>query len=344
VIVHTSFNNPNSRLLALDAENGQLLWQAKLNLHGYVSNAIADIDGDGRNEVLLAMRSNTIYCFDGNGRERWHTITGGNAFFWTPAVADINGDGRCEIIAGVRRTNERGNSWFVLDDKGQIQGEYKMPGGANAAPLVADINEDNQLDIILPGSDKGLLRCLTFGGKAQGTRMEWFSHRYDARRKGGLQQLAKRFAGADFSQAELTDSFIETSRDFNALLGRDAARIKIAGRVVRAGRHTLAVWEDPNPWNETAPLLDTAAIAENLSVDVEMYLNESESRALTILNLRPQSIDVQIRRIKGTDWDLQLYEVINVPRKEGRPVGDILADLNTAGQSIWLEVKPARSG
>jgi outer membrane protein assembly factor BamB len=491
VIVHTSFNNPNSRLLALDTEDGKVLWQAKLNLHGYVSNAIADIDGDGQNEVLVALRSNTIYCFDGNGRERWHTVTGGNAFFWTPAVADINGDGRCEIIAGVRGINERGKSWFVLDDQGQLLGEYEMPGGANATPLVADLDRNRQIDIILPGSDKGLLRCLTFDGPAQAARLEWVSHRYDAarsgykpagiisekapvvkkpplnletrwmknpdwgkntlqislpliksrrmvieavqenpygsreimlydadstdypdeievelaaagqhqltirvwnpsdwrspiavwkdkcvlgslvkytkmlqqkldllqetarrtlpsspalsqmlqerfaQRQGGLQQLFNRFYSADFSQAPTAAAFLEADHEFNHLIEQDIVLAEIAGQAIRGNQPTLAAWEDPNPWNEKTTEFEPQRISGTISVRIPLYRSEYESRAITLVNLRPESMDVQIRKDSESRRSVQVYEILTVPRQDGTWVGDALAELNSA-QTVHL--------
>ena len=184
VAINTSYNNPNSRLVVLDAGDGALVWDARLNLHGYTAAAIADIEGDGSNEVILPLRSNTIYCFSGDGTERWKTTTGGHAYFWTAAVVDINADGRCEIIGAVRDTNEDGKSWFVLDEHGSVLGAYEMPGGADCAPLVADVDKDGGLDIILSGSRQGLVRCFTFGGKAQGARAPWMSQRYDDARQG----------------------------------------------------------------------------------------------------------------------------------------------------------------
>lgn len=184
VVAHTSYNNPRSRVLALDAMTGNLVWEAPINLHGYAGNAIADLDGDGKNEVLVALRSNTIYCFDHTGKEKWHTITGGQAYFYSPAIADIDGDGKCEIIGGVRDTNERGNSWFVLSDRGELLREYPIPGGSPATPLIGDINKDGVLEIVLAGTKAGLLRCVSFGGKSQNARLLWVSPRFDAARTG----------------------------------------------------------------------------------------------------------------------------------------------------------------
>ncbi len=487
VVVHTSFNNPNSRLIAMDATNGQVVWEAKLNLHGYVSNTIVDLDGDGLNEVMVALRSNTIYCFEGNGRERWHTVTGGQAFYWTPAVADLDGDGRCEIVAGVRRSNERGKSWFVLNDQGRLLGEYDMPGGANAAPLVADLDQDNRIDIILPGSDKGLLRCITFGGPARGARMEWVSHRYNAARlgyvpakqsvkpvnlrsvtpqmlnvqwesvptwglnrlavispkingdrivievsqvdasgrresylydyvpedipaefpvalagkgthkvtirywdpsdwsspqaewtdtftlhsfqsfrsemerklsglvavseklwksnpslahlmgdryslrSGSLRQLNQRFLRMDVGFAPNMDAFLKALHKFNTHMKEDFALARIAEETNNTGASiSLAVWEDPNPWDELNPIFESKIISGDLAIDIPLYTGEYESRALTVVNLRPENLSVQIRPNDNAQKAVKLYEVIEVPRQNGTWVEDALSGMNEA--------------
>ncbi|MCC6488930.1 MAG: VCBS repeat-containing protein [Candidatus Hydrogenedentes bacterium] len=183
-VLQTSFNTVRPRLIALNAEDGSLAWESPLTLQGYAAISIADLEGDGTNEVFVADRSNTIYCFNGDGSRRWATTTGGHSFMWPPAVADLDGDGRCEVIAGVRDQNEDGKSWFVLDDAGTLLGAWPIPGGMNAAALVADVDHDGRLDVVLTGSDAGIVRCVTFGGKADGARAPWVSPRYDSARTG----------------------------------------------------------------------------------------------------------------------------------------------------------------
>ena len=185
-VLQTSFNTVKPRLIALNAEDGSLAWESPLTLQGYAAISIADLDGDGSNEVFVAERSNTIYCINGDGSRRWATTTGGQSYMWPPAVADLDGDGRCEVIAGVRDQNEDDKSWFVLNDAGTVLGAYPMPGGMNAAALVADVDHDDRLDVVLTGSDAGIVRCVTFGGKAVGARVPWSSPRYDSARTGAV--------------------------------------------------------------------------------------------------------------------------------------------------------------
>ncbi len=494
VIVHTSYNNPRSRILALDLESGSLLWEAPLNLHGYASNAIADVDGDGINEAVVALRSNTIYCFEGNGKERWHTITGGHAFFFAPAIADIDGDGRCEILAGVRDTNERGNSWFVLNDMGEILGEYPIHGGSPATPLVGDINADGILDIILPGTKAGLLRCVTFGGPHKGVRLPWVSPRYDAARTGFVPNAtAKSRVSRDTlsakTESELTIEWLDTptwgKNEFritnvprtseevclqvcaNDPLGRQTTRVwrlssgelpevvpvqligaghhkvtvalydgggqgaclgkaehhvrlpaframgnhvreqlkiveqvagnlpsessamarllmerkaqresalrvleqsvaktnltympdvdklakeverfrselvfdtRLANRIARFAQenpqHVLAVWRDPNPWDEVSAMLDGEDLFTKEIIPVTLYKSEYESVAVNVLNVTAEPITAQLRVGEKNRSALLFYEVIDTPRSDGSWVPDALAELNSANSII----------
>ncbi|RLF59105.1 MAG: hypothetical protein DRN25_04410, partial [Thermoplasmata archaeon] len=62
------------------------------------SPAIADIDGDGKNEVVACSRDGHIYAFDSNGDVEWEYSIGATIDS-SPAIADIDGGG-VEIIVG----------------------------------------------------------------------------------------------------------------------------------------------------------------------------------------------------------------------------------------------------
>ena len=484
--VLTSFNNPDSRLWVFDADDGSVAWSAKLNLHGYPAVAMADLEADGSMEVVVANRSNTVYCFNGDGTERWHTYTGGHAICWTPAIADIDGDGQCEVITGTRDANERGKSWFVLDAEGHIKGEFALAGDADMAPLVGDLDQDGRIDIVLASMQAGVLRCVTFGGPTESARIEWASHRRDAarqacvpaktisqrepmpsvpaelranwkepvvwgrneltvawptlgtdravievaatdplgrreahvkdvspaelpdtlsidlvgtgkhtvnvrildpeaanqctfehteqvvlkgfegftarvsnhldslntvadalgdkapstaqmlrerraRRMGALEQLAERAKETDLSHAPNADTLTRAIVGFTKAVDEDLelARIAVAINETQPGL-TFAVWEDPNPWDLTPPLLEGGQPSGTVSIQIPLYLGEYESRCLSLLNLEQKPVCLQVRLPEEVRESIRLYECIETLGRDGDWLPDALAEPNSA--------------
>src|SRR6185295_6216499 len=94
-----------------DAATGAFKWRLPLPGSGFIGNnigfpdspvtpAVADIDGDGRDECLFSI-VNTLYAIgttaDGSaGEVRWTLELPGR--LGTPSIADANGDGSLQIL------------------------------------------------------------------------------------------------------------------------------------------------------------------------------------------------------------------------------------------------------
>ena len=82
------------------AEDGQL--DAAI----YASPALADLEGDGRLEIVFGAADQRIYAIDGRGRDLpgWPVVAreGGNIakILSSPAIGDLDGDGSPEIVEG----------------------------------------------------------------------------------------------------------------------------------------------------------------------------------------------------------------------------------------------------
>ena len=121
VITRSNVGNATC-LIALDAATGAFLWRTRDAMQGYVSNAIVDLEGDGKNEVIHADKGNFVYCENADGSRRWQVELGGRGIFWAPAVADIDGDGHLEILATTRDSDpkDKANA-FVVSDDGKVK-------------------------------------------------------------------------------------------------------------------------------------------------------------------------------------------------------------------------------
>jgi hypothetical protein len=100
---HVSFEH---LLGGWDAASGSWLPAFPIPVEGWeivTSPAVADVDGDGRAEVLNGTSGDVLHAFadDGSEPRGWPKQTGG----WlmaAPSVGDVDGDGKLEVVAVTR--------------------------------------------------------------------------------------------------------------------------------------------------------------------------------------------------------------------------------------------------
>ena len=137
---------------------------------------VADIDGDGNQEILFSSNDGKVHCFNLDGTEHgaWpFSLDGRSSAFLTmasrPAVADLNGDGKLEVVFATysekdARTANRG-TLYVLDCTGKVLARRMLEpywgssGGPNAGfaePVLADVDNDGRLEIALTTESAGV--------------------------------------------------------------------------------------------------------------------------------------------------------------------------------------------
>src|SRR5690606_30457847 len=85
--------------------------------------AAADLDGDGRDEILLARQDHFVTVLDSTGKEMWSSKL---QFYRRPPfvnlvrAGDIDGDGKLEVIVG-------GENWrfYAFDASGKELWNYE---------------------------------------------------------------------------------------------------------------------------------------------------------------------------------------------------------------------------
>ncbi len=123
---------------------------------------VADINFDGRNEILYPSASGKVFCFDLEQNLLWS--------YWvcddttkeiaSPlTVCDINGDGLSEIIFTTiaAKASKKPGSLVILDSRGnEIQKiqlppslELSLANGSIAKPVIMDIDHDGVQEIVL---------------------------------------------------------------------------------------------------------------------------------------------------------------------------------------------------
>ena len=136
-IAFTTWNS--NTLVALHGDGSGTIFEVS----GYDGNAgvlIADVDGDGKPEVIASTTGDKIAAVDASGKAKWTSATFGLSPYPQPAVADLDGDGDVEVVFDVA----------VLD--GATGATVTTLSGITTSwrtPVLADIDQDGTQEIIL---------------------------------------------------------------------------------------------------------------------------------------------------------------------------------------------------
>ncbi len=146
--------------------------------YGLIENAqpnpaVADLDGDGHREVIFASYDGRVHAFwldrTEHGDWPYAVYNPGEGFFRfasEPAVADLDGDGSAEVLfaSWVQKGTNQTGRLHILDSLGHPLQEVSLPAafgdnwnGALAAPTLADIDGDPDLEVVLNTAHSGLV-------------------------------------------------------------------------------------------------------------------------------------------------------------------------------------------
>ena len=123
--------------------------------------AIADVNGDGKPDIVVSLLQNgfSILAGNGNGTFQPPNTQGIPAPATNPyavAVADLNGDGKADLVF----PNGNGISVFLGNGNGTFQAQTVYPGIGDAV-VVADMNGDGRPDIVTTDWHFGIVNVLT---------------------------------------------------------------------------------------------------------------------------------------------------------------------------------------
>jgi hypothetical protein len=156
---------------------GRVNWSTYNSANGESWPTCGDIDGDGRDEIIIGLGSYPTYggwfeVFDydaGNlvhkvwGRVNWSSYNSANGESW-PTCGDIDGDGRDEVIVGFSSYPANGG-WFEVFDYDAGNLVHKVWGRVNwssynsangeTRPACGDIDRDGRDEIVIGLGDGG---------------------------------------------------------------------------------------------------------------------------------------------------------------------------------------------
>jgi Zn-dependent metalloprotease len=151
----------------------------------FSSPAVGDIDNDGDKEIVIesTTKGGKVYAFhnDGSLVDNWpKTISeegdsceGGNLS--SPALVDIDKDGDLEIFVGSPSKDGKVYGWHhdgtVLDGWPK-QTEQKQPSRFHSSPVIADLDDDNNFEIIIVTNEAKLYAWHSDGNEVEGSPIE----------------------------------------------------------------------------------------------------------------------------------------------------------------------------
>ena len=115
--------------------------------------ALVDLNNDGADEIILC-HNEEINVIDGQGNVLWTQPLVGGMAQYPAAVGDINKDGILEIVSLTAYGNARGGI-NVFDASGNVlMATVTNNNPLICAPVLADLNNDSELEIIFCGRGK----------------------------------------------------------------------------------------------------------------------------------------------------------------------------------------------
>jgi len=135
----------NGDLAALDG-HGHLLpgWPIKGPNYTATPPTLADINGDGIDEIFVEEENWTLAGYDAHGKPLpgWPVYIDNGQQLFTPTIADIDGDGKPEIIAASESISPGGVKVYAWHGNGTLVKGFpiRVPNGLTETfPVVADV-------------------------------------------------------------------------------------------------------------------------------------------------------------------------------------------------------------
>lgn len=135
-----------------------------------VNAVLADLDGDGRREILFASYDGKVHAWwlDKTEKHNWPYVVPGSGFRFAaePVVVDLDDNGEAEVIF-TTWPQKGGNAvgrLIVLDMRGNLLHSVDLPAprggnwnGGLAAPTIAQVDSDPEFEVVIGTSRSGVV-------------------------------------------------------------------------------------------------------------------------------------------------------------------------------------------
>lgn len=296
----------------------------------------ADLDGDGKMEILFASYDGKLHAYwlDKSEHGNWpYPVTqpgeGFIRFASEPVVADLDGNGTAEVVFGSwpEKGGNRVGRLHILDYRGNVVQQVDLPppfsgdwNGILGAPTLADIDGDADLELVAGTAHSGLVAYDLPGTSS--ARVLWGTGRGSYKRAGGTTVTS---AG---SLTPVADAGPDQSAAYGAVVQLDGT-----ASISRRGSPLTYAWTQTSGAAITLTGVDTArpsftAPSATGSLLFSLIVNDGvESSA-------PDTVDVAV----SSSGESRIYGTVK--DKRGRAVAGARVSLSGTA----LSTKSASSG
>ncbi|MCG8313559.1 MAG: putative Ig domain-containing protein [Pseudomonadales bacterium] len=290
---------------------GNFKWEYITQSHSSIGGpvTISDIDGDGFSEIGFATKYSYI-LIDHLGNEVWKfPIQDISSGLTGSTVFDFEGDGEADIVyfdeEYLRVFDKNGNVKFRIENVSGTWVEY---------PVIADIDNDNHADIVIPSSDSNDVMGIentTVGVRAfhdryntwPDTRSIWNQHAYhidNVNDDGTIPRYPRK--------SYLTHNTFRLSA-FQNRAGQEQLDLTLRGLVLGYEESVRYLSVD---------LVNRTPIAINEAISVTFYLGEPENGVVLGVEVidginANEFKNVKLMGVDSSDWNQNIYAVLDYP-------------------------------
>ena len=204
---------------------------------GWVSNttrmieapAIADLNGDGKPEIILATQDGYVRAYTAEKQMLWeyNYYQGRQVHASEVVVGDVDGDGKYEVVFGTFWLNlvTKGNvGIYILNHDGSENAKILLNSvGISNTPALGDLDGDGRIEIAAATYD-GSLHVWDTPGQALPERLPWPMARHDLQRTGLYKDLSPSFSQS-YKQASSSSAIVGETVTYTIRLIRTGAEL-----------------------------------------------------------------------------------------------------------------------
>ena len=285
----------------------------------------ADLDGDGNLEILYASYDGRVHAYwpdkTEHGSWPYSVYSAADGFFSfasEPVVADLDNNGKAEVIfaSWTQKGSHHAGKLYILNYLGVPQQIVNLPpafgvptptwNGALAAPTLADIDGDGNLDVVLNTAHSGIV-AYTLPGTSQ-ARILWGTGRGNYQRTGSFVRSSLE-GSAKIVQPTLPesgDTLYYTIRLYNP--GPAMSGVRVTDTLPSEVSYLGDLWASAGSYNQADGIITwsgTVSASVPINITFSVTVSKQSTASYAIVNT------ALINDGQGVEWSRQATAFVN---------------------------------